>query len=154
MLKNAFLVLLLGGAICAPALAKHVPVDAQRGAYGEQRARVEAALADGETYSEIGTAERSAVLESLKRIDDLLGGRQAHELAPAEHTLVTEEQGRLNAMLNKASEDSRLVCKRERAVGSNFATSQCMTVAQRRRQREDSQNSVMRSTPRGTGLSP
>jgi hypothetical protein len=60
---------------------------------------------------------------------------------------VFNDQELVNNPLTEAAEDSRMVCTRERAVGSHMATKVCKTVGQRRLEREQSKD-VMRNTMR------
>ena len=104
------------------------------------------ALADGETYREIPSQDRQTVKESLDRISGLLGDAQnADQLPEATRVEVFNEQERVNTLLTKAREDSRLVCTREKKVGSHRTTNSCKTVAERRRDMEESQNALRRN---------
>ncbi|GGK07859.1 hypothetical protein [Luteimonas terricola] len=138
ILLCAFLALMLPGL----ALANQPRVDVGAGAFEEQRGQVQADLADGETYSEISQADRAAVIEALGKMESLLGGRPVSALTEAEKVQLMNAQSLVNTRLTAASEDSRLVCRREAAVGSRLQRSQCLTVAQRRRQREESQEAI------------
>src|SRR5690606_25965985 len=117
-------------------------VDVGAGEFEEQRGQVYTDLADGETYSEISAEDRVAVVKALDTMESLLGGRPVNALTEAEKVELMNAQSLVNTKLTAASEDSRLVCRREMAVGSRLQRSQCMTVAQRRRQREASQEAI------------
>lgn len=117
-------------------------VDVSSGTFAEQRQKVDADLADGETYSEITAAQRAEVVAALDRMEALLGGRQVSELTEAEKVELMNAQSLVNTHLTDAAEDSRLVCRREPVVGSRLQRSQCLTVAQRRRIREDSKEQL------------
>ena len=111
-----------------------------------QRQAIFKALADGETYREIPSQDRQTVKESLDRISGLLGDAQnADQLPEATRVEVFNEQERVNTLLTKAREDSRLVCTREKKVGSHRTTNSCKTVAERRRDMEESQNALRRN---------
>lgn len=111
-----------------------------------QRQAIFKALADGETYREIPAQDRQTVKDSLNRISSLLGDAQsADQLQEATKVEVFNEQERVNTLLTKAREDSRLVCTREKKVGSHRATNNCKTVAERRRDMDDSQNALRRN---------
>lgn len=103
----------------------------------EQIQKVEGALRS-ETYSEITPEDRSQVQAAMDRIKSTLQGHEsAKELSPVARTQLLNDQSTVNTILTRAKEDSRMVCRREKATGSNFHESVCMTVAQRRKARED-----------------
>ena len=111
--------------------------------------RIEAQLGDGETYSELAPEKRSEVRETLARLRGVTE-RYPDQASVPEEAKVQQfnDQARVNVLLTKAREDSRMVCKREKATGSNRTTTQCMTVAQRERAKEKAQkdmNNVQRT---------
>lgn len=108
-----------------------------RGDFDAQRTRVMAGLADGETYVEISPEERNEVVSALGRMDILIGTAGVDALHPADRVKLMNEQDRVNVILTRAAADSRMVCNRERVVGSRLPTTVCKTVAERRRMRED-----------------
>ncbi|HET6396626.1 MAG TPA: hypothetical protein VFF91_07275 [Pseudoxanthomonas sp.] len=111
--------------------------------FAAQREAILAALGNGKTYAEITPENRRRVTASLDRIAALLGDRQqVSELPERTRLEVFNEQELVNTLLAGAREDSRLVCTREKRVGSHRATTQCMTVAERRRAREESQDEL------------
>ena len=55
---------------------------------------------------------------------------------------VFNEQELVNTLLTEAREDSRQVCTREKKVGSHRTTTMCKTVAERRRDMEQSQGAL------------
>lgn len=149
MFRLAFISLLLALA-GGPALAAttRASVDVAGGAFAEQRKAIEADLADGETYSEISTEDRATVNQALDRIAGLFQAYGSVErLSWEDRTQMFNDQEQINNILTKAGEDSRLVCRREKKVGSHRVTTQCSTVANRRRAMEDSQN-VLRDNRR------
>lgn len=118
-------------------------VDVNGASFEVQRGAVLAALDDGKTYAEITPDNRRRVLASLDRISGLLGDRSASELTQAVRLEVFNEQELVNTLLTGAREDSRLVCVREKRTGSNRPTNNCKTVAERRRDREQTQDAMM-----------
>ena len=135
-------ILLVGALFMLPvtAFANDTPkIDTEAGTFVEQRARVESDLADGKTYAEISAQDRSAVVRALDEIETALGERPVSELRGSELTKVMNAQALINNKLTQAGEDSRVICRREASVGTRLARSQCLTVAQRRRAREDAQ---------------
>jgi hypothetical protein len=67
-------------------------------------------------------------------------------MSPAQRVELFNTQETVNRLLTRAAEDSRLVCKRERRTGSNYVTSACQTVADRRRQREAGAEALRQGT--------
>lgn len=99
----------------------------------EQIQKVESAL-HSESYSEISLEDKSRVQQALGRIKLKMEGHTlSSELSPQDRTAVFNDQEVVNTVMNRAKEDSRMICRRERSTGSNMAQSVCMTVAQRRK---------------------
>ena len=111
--------------------------------FAEQRKLIEADLADGETYAEIGAKDRELVRAALERISDALAASGGvTRLSETEKAAVINDQELVNNILTRAGDDSRLVCVREKKVGSNRVTTQCSTVAQRRRASEETRQAL------------
>ena len=132
----------------AAALLSTTVVDAQAGgidlANGEtlqaQQARVQKEFAAGGEYAEIGPEQQRVALELFRRMGRLVDADgRAVALAPERKVELFNLQEELNTILQQAAEDSRLVCRRERHVGSNMPVNTCATVAERRRLREGGQ---------------
>ena len=119
--------------------------------FGEQRAAINKALSDGETYSELQPADLRVVQDSLGRISTLLGDAQTiDQMSPDAKVELFNEQEKVNTLLVQAHKDSRMVCRREKPTGSHRPTTLCLTVAERRRQREAA-NDFVRYNPRAQG---
>lgn len=109
----------------------------------EQKKRIEEALGDGKSYSEIKAADRDQVVAALQRISAALTKAGTVEaLGAKEKADVFNDQELVNNLLTQAGEDSRLVCSRGKKVGSHRVTTRCTTVAQRRRDAEESQKAL------------
>lgn len=111
--------------------------------FAQQKEKISRELADGETYAEISSQDLLTVKESLNRIAgklDLAGG--VEHLNAQQKADVFNDQELVNNILTKASAESRLVCTREKKVGSHRTTTQCDTVARRRRVAEESQKAM------------
>lgn len=110
----------------------------------DQQARIiETELADGETYSEISQKDREAVRAALQRISTALASAGGVDsLTAAQKASVFNDQELANNILTMAGNDSRVICKREKKVGSNRTTTQCATVAERRRAAEQSEKAL------------
>lgn len=112
--------------------------------FADQLKSIEADLADGETYSEIGNQDRATVRGALQRIASALEsvGGNVNQLSASAKAEVFNEQELANNILTRAGEDSRLICKREKKVGSHRTSTQCATVAERRRAAEQSEKAL------------
>ncbi len=131
-LIGAALALALPGAALAGAEA----VNVEKGSFFEQRAAINEAFAEDRLYSEISDADRRAVIQALDKMEAVLGERSIDELNQAEKVELFNAQEIVNTKLTQASEDSRIVCRRERVTGSHMRTNVCSTVAERRKMRE------------------
>jgi hypothetical protein len=107
--------------------------------FQNQQQKVRADLQAGEVYSEISPADRALVVEALDRMSAAIGDGNSEALPHEKRVQVFNDQELVNSLLTKARADSRLVCRREKAIGSNMSSSQCATVAQRERMRRDAQ---------------
>ncbi|MDR7067916.1 hypothetical protein J2X02_000733 [Pseudoxanthomonas japonensis] len=108
-----------------------------------QRRAIETDLANGETYSELTSKDRVQVSEALDRIGALLSeSGDIAGLGEAQKVRVFNDQELVNNILSQAADDSRLVCRREKQIGSNRVTTQCMTALQRDRQAEQARKTM------------
>lgn len=140
LLVAALLASSVASVMAAPATK---PKPLQEGApYAEQRQRIIDDLQKGDVYSEIKADGRASVLAALERIDAKLVNGERANLSEADKVAVFNDQELVNTVLTQAREDSRLICKRERVVGSNMPQSVCITVAERRRARESSTDAL------------
>lgn len=107
-------------------------------AFAEQKKNIEADIAGGVTYSEISQKDMGDVRGALHRMSSLLDQEGGIEkLSDAEKAALYNDQELVNNILTQAGEDSRVICRREKKVGSHRTTSQCATVAERRRVSEE-----------------
>lgn len=112
---------------------KHAPVDFDPAQFEAQRAKIEAGMR-GEQYREISAESRSQVVAALDRIGDAFADASSEaELAPEARASVAADEALVNEALAEAAADSRMICRRERRVGSNMPTNVCKTAAERRR---------------------
>ncbi len=140
----AFVVLFAGAAW---AQDRDAQVDVN-GGFAAQQQKIMTALADGKSYSEIRHEDKEKVVAALSRIGTALqqaGGVDG--LDKEQKVAVFNDQELANAILTRAGEDSRLICKREMATGSHRATTQCLTVAESSRARERAQQDLRRMQP-------
>lgn len=115
--------------------------------------RIELQLNDGETYSELASEKRSEVRETLARLRAITE-RYPDQASVPDGVKVEQfnDQARVNTLLTKAREDSRMVCKREKSTGSNRTTTQCMTVAQRERAKAQAQKDMSNAQRTGHSI--
>ena len=115
------------------------------GSFENQRAKIEADLADGETYAEISRPDQRTVRETLDRMADVLAGvASVDELTDDAKTRLFNDQELVNTILTRAAADSRVVCDRTARTGTRFKTSNCATVAERRRRMEHDRDEMHR----------
>jgi hypothetical protein len=111
--------------------------------FTQQKDQIERELGDGEIYSEISSQDRATVREALNGIADKLERAGSVEgLTAQQKADVFNDQERINTLLTKAIDDSRVVCRRERKVGSHRMITECLTVAERRRAYESAQKAM------------
>lgn len=141
----------LGPMLALAAVTAHAKIDSGSdgsptklnlsGSFEEQRTAILKDLDGGKVYAEITAKERGDVKEALARISGALQAPSGVQgLNDEEKTRVFNDQELVNSILTRAGEDSRLVCTREKKVGSHRPTTQCLTVAERRRMAEAGQD--------------
>ncbi|KAF1014551.1 MAG: hypothetical protein GAK31_02037 [Stenotrophomonas maltophilia] len=118
-----------------------------------QLEQVEEALRS-EDYSEISLEKRSLAQQALNRIKIKMNGRdRLDDVSPQVRTEVFNDQQQIILILSQGREDSRMICRRERATGSNMPQRVCMTVAQRR-QAEEAGRKLLRDSPNNNTYRP
>ena len=125
---------------------EHSALDVQA-KFLDQRASIEKKLGDGKTYAEITSKERAEVQGALARISSALSSVESVDALQEDvKVAVFNDQALVNQILSKASEDSRVVCMRDVQTGSHRKANTCKTVAERRREREGSLDTLRRLT--------
>lgn len=107
-----------------------------------QQQKIRADLQEGEVYSEISAVDRDRVIAALDRMSRAVGDGSIEALPPEGKGEVLNDHQLVNSVLRKARADSRLICKRESAIGSRMTTKQCFTVAQRERMKRNADSSL------------
>jgi len=149
MIRIAICAMLL--AASATAMANQQKVALDEGNFAKQRAEIERDLADGKTYAEISSSDRSKVQESLTRIGSRLEGVDSVDSLDMETKVeVFNEQEVVNNILTQAAADSRLVCDRDVPTGSRMRKTTCQTVAERNR-RAEADREHLRKVQNGIG---
>lgn len=145
---------------CAPlamaAKEKQEAIALEPQQFSDSRSDIEEAIRKTDRYSELTLTQREKLQEALDRMEATLAGVDSVEaLEEAQKTQLFNDQELVNTMLTEAAEDSRLICKREKRVGSHRYTNSCMTVAERRRLRDSAIQDarVQRGARGGDGLS-
>ena len=147
MYRFILMALLVMSAGTAAAADRDTRVDVN-GEFAAQQQKIMTALGDGESYSEISNADKEKVIGALSRIGTALQqGGGIEGLTKDQKVAAFNDQELANAILTKAGEDSRLVCKREKKTGSHMTTTQCLTVAERNRAREHAQQELGKMPP-------
>lgn len=144
MYRFAFFILLslAASAVFAAAKKDAAALDLTA-SFTQQKEQIERELGDGETYAEISSQDRATVREALNRIASKLDmAGSVESLTGQQKADVFNDQEKINTILTKASEDSRLVCRREKKVGSHREITECLTVAERRRAYENAQKTM------------
>ena len=119
--------------------------------YQAQRDAILKAFDDGKSYIEISSADKERVRFLIGKLDTLLADKSRLDDLDAEAKVnAYNAQQEINTLLTRAHADSRLVCKREKLIGSNRPTNTCSTVAERRRAREGAVN-YLNTLPKAQG---
>jgi len=94
-------------------------------------------LNNSETYAEITPENRSRALTLVSEIAAIIDRDGPIDAMPPQLRIdVFNRQEEVNQILAQAADDSRLVCRRERPTGSKLPVNKCLTVAERRKERE------------------
>lgn len=130
-----------GQAVAADQKAAKVDV----AAFADSRARIERALSDKDAYSELSARQRADVMQALDRMGSTLARvNSVSELNGDDKVQLFNDQEMVNSVLTQAADDSRLVCRQDTKTGSHRRITQCRTVAQIRREREEGQETARR----------
>jgi hypothetical protein len=105
--------------------------------FAPSRALIEQALAESERFRKLSDRERLQFVRALDRMEATLSGVAGiDELDRKSRTQLFNDQELINNVLTQASDDARLICKREKLTGTRRISDVCVTVAQRERHRE------------------
>lgn len=147
MKKSLLLTGILAAVAVAPAFAADQLINLQAAASpAAQLNEIRLAL-NTEDYSEITADDRRTVLDLIGRMERQVGEGGVETLNEEHKVRLFNWQAQVNTILVGAAEDSRLVCRREQKVGTRMTTTQCATVAQRRKMREAAEREL-RAVPR------
>lgn len=93
-----------------------------RESFERERQAVVAQISEGDTYRELSADDKAVVLAGLDRISAALANGD-------DHADLRADLERVNALLARAAADSRIICERQRAMGSNRVERVCKTHA-------------------------
>ena len=105
--------------------------------FEEQKALILKDISDDTVYNEIEYSDVKLVKQALDLMSDTLTGVSAvEELSDDDKAHLFNQQGLVNTILTMAENDSRVVCRRKRTLGTNFKTTTCESVKDRRARQE------------------
>jgi hypothetical protein len=108
-----------------------------------QRQQIETAIKHPEHYVEMRAEDRRVVSDALERMGGQLeSAGSVAALDESTRKALLAEQDDLNRRLEQAHYDSRVVCAREKVIGSSMRRNVCLTVAQRRRAADEGRGMV------------
>ena len=120
------------------------PISADIAAFPALRADIEKDL-KGDDYNELTRTQREDVIAALDRMETVLAGVDSiQSLDIDDRTQLFNDQELVNTVLTKARADSRTICRKEVRTGSHRLNQNCRTVAEIRRDRDESQQSLGR----------
>lgn len=122
--------------------------------FEDQAAAIRSQMKSGGRWEFVDTNERATVERRLDEIAALMvnvgSGSSADELSSGDRAKLLEAQEDVNAILTK-KDGRRLICQNVAPTGSNRKQKQCVTFAERERERRESQN-FLRNEVRTGGL--
>lgn len=120
--------------------------------FAASRRLIETAVAESAQYRDMQEQDRRDLAKALDRMEATLGRiRSVEELDKPARTQLYNDQELINNVLTQVRDDSRMICKREKKVGSHRVTNICITAGERRRRRQrvEDANDVMHRGVRG-----
>lgn len=114
-----------------------------RAVQAEQRQAIERKSGN---YAHFTDADRKAIFAKQDEVTALIDGKTTiEELGPDGKIALANGLEAVKALVAQA-EDSRMICERVKPLGSNRPQSKCISVGERRRQREALQRQGLRPT--------
>ncbi|MDX1460283.1 MAG: hypothetical protein R3348_04440 [Xanthomonadales bacterium] len=139
MKRIAFVVLMLGA---APVFAEAVRLTAFE-EFEKQKSQILEDLNSFTVYKEISGGDMKVVKDTLARMSESLNGvADLSEMREEERAQLFNDQQLVNTILTMAENDSRQVCRRSGRLGTNFKTTTCETVKQRRQRQEADRRAI------------
>lgn len=118
-----------------------------------QIAEIEAGMRDGGPYAGLAAGKQARVRKLLADMAAILDGVDSVDrLSQPEMARLFNAQEEANALLTGRPVNERMVCKRERKLGTNLSHMNCQVVAERDQRRARDQQSIidLRSAPKIT----
>jgi hypothetical protein len=102
-----------------------------------QKSAILADIKEGVVYKEISYGDLKLVQDTLDLMSANLGSvSEVSEITPQVMTELRNQQELVNTILTMAENDSRQVCSRRGKLGTNFKTTTCESVKDRRQRQE------------------
>lgn len=111
-------------------------LDINKGSFQEQRSAIMKAINTDKDYAEISNNDRAELTAAFDRLAQKLDQNPATALPEAEREPLIRDQGVVNKALVQAKKDSRLICRKEPVLGSNFDKRICRTAASLKREND------------------
>jgi hypothetical protein len=113
--------------------------------FAKVRPQVEDTIRKSDRYRSLDRNERKAITDALDRMDAALSSvSSVDDLDPKQRTQLFNDQETVNHALTQAQGDTKVICTREKKVGTNFRVTQCSTVAELRAHKEAIDNDLPR----------
>jgi hypothetical protein len=120
--------------------------------FEQQKATILQDIKDNTVYIEISHKDANIVRDALNRMSENLEGvADLSEMTVDQRAALYNDQELVNTVLTMAENDSRMVCRRRGRLGTNFKTTICETVAERR-ERQEADRLVIDQLLRGTPI--
>lgn len=134
-LLAAIILLVSGSAIAAS--VDVLQLDVTKPNFSQQQDSILKAINTDVNYGEISAENRVLLTKSLTSIADTLKASQSFASVPTEiqQQLLTAQK-LVNETLLQVKKDSRMVCKKEPVLGSNFDKKVCRTAASLKREND------------------
>ncbi|NND44717.1 MAG: hypothetical protein HKN58_05300 [Xanthomonadales bacterium] len=105
--------------------------------FEQQKATILEDIKSDTVYREISHQDANIVRDALDRMSAYLSDvEDLSEMTENQRATLFNEQELVNTILTMAENDSRTVCRRRGRLGTNFKTTTCETVAERRERQE------------------
>ena len=123
--------------------------------FEQERADLAYEVESGTRYGDLTPRERQSALDSLARIAKLMDGvTSLDKMSRPNKVKLFNLQEKVNTILTKADPDNTLECRQEKVVGSHKPHHVCQTLAERKRNSENSRDFMRGATqPKTTGNS-
>ena len=117
-----------------------------------QKSNIISDLEEDTVYREISRSDEKIVRDALDRMSTSLEGVvDLGDMTEDQRAALYNEQQLVNTVLTMAENDSRTVCRRRGRLGTNFKTTTCETVRERR-ERQASDRLAIEQLMRGSPI--